>query len=845
MGLIVALTAFYVVLFWLPKSVQISEQNLEVSTHRELSIATEGLISPLLQNELAAIHESLDALLEQFPEWIILELYDQKRDLIYPIVKKTFQEKIGYRTFDHAITIRGEEVAFLVVTVDFGPQLAIFQKQTNELFGLLALSLALGLVGILLFIELFITKPVRDLAHAAEELANENFMAALPEDRGDEIGALISKFAVMRTNIQASAEKLLQNEQQLRDFGAAASDWYWEMNENLRFSYFSDSFTDVTGVSQDILLGKTRQENGNPGAEEEQWQEHLETLASHRPFRNFIHPRTLPNGNVVWLSINGKPVFDEDGHFGGYRGTGLDVTGVKKSQQRLLDLSAAIDEMSEPVVVFDSDDRFIFTNEAYRKINKTVIDSIQIGNTFEDYIRAVVKKGLAPDSLGCEETWITERVARHRTPSGYFEVKREDGIWFLGVEKKLPTGGQVLLLTDISEIKKTQQELVLAKEESESANQAKSDFLSSMSHELRTPMNAILGFGQMLDFNPKEPLTKAQKDCVDHIMKGGQHLLDLINDVLDLAKIEAGKVEFSIEDIQVAGVIDECLLLVKEMAAKRDITIIVPDSDTDMEAVRADFTRLKQVLLNLISNAIKYNNEGGSVTVSYMSTADGVGRISVTDTGDGIPQSRQGELFKAFSRLVAENSEIEGTGIGLVVCKELVELMDGSIGFESQEGKGSTFWFDLPLSTEQSRKVDAGDVKGFSRGEEWLQEINGTMLYVEDNPSNLRLMEMIVSRIEGLSMLSAHTAELGIEIAKSKIPDVIILDINLPGMDGFEALKELRSLDETMDIPVLALSAAATKHNIEQGMKAGFRNYLTKPMQVLEVTDAIKKALGG
>ena len=387
------------------------------------------------------------------------------------------------------------------------------------------------------------------------------------------------------------------------------------------------------------------------------------------------------------------------------------------------------------------------------------------------------------------------------------------------------------------------EELDAAKRQAELAEKTKSSFLANMSHELRTPLNAILGFGQILEYNPKEPLSKTQQASVSHILKGGKHLLKLINDILDLARIEAGKVELSIEDVRISDITEECLSLVKEMAADRSIEITAPNADKAGMPFRADLTRVNQVFLNLMSNAIKYNRQGGAVTVGYEEKPEGFGRISITDTGDGIPENRQSELFQAFSRLGAESSEIEGTGIGLVVCKELVDLMDGNIGFESEKDKGSTFWFELPLSTSPTIDPDAGGKNDTALAEGKLGDISGTMLYVEDNSSNLQLMEAIVSQIGGLDMVSAHTAELGIEIARKEQPDIIILDINLPGMDGYEALKKLQELDETKNIPVLALSAAATKSDIEKGMNVGFLRYLTKPIQVVEVTDVIRSTL--
>lgn len=401
---------------------------------------------------------------------------------------------------------------------------------------------------------------------------------------------------------------------------------------------------------------------------------------------------------------------------------------------------------------------------------------------------------------------------------------------------------------DITKLKKEENTLRIAREEADKANLAKSEFLSSMSHELRTPLNGILGFAQLLEFDPANPLNEDQKDKTDQILKSGNHLLALIDEVLELAQIEAGKVSIDIEDVLVNGVFDECLPLISVMAEKWNITLNHDSGKCENYLVRADSMRLRQILLNLMSNAVKYNRVNGSISTSASVIQGGMMRIAVADTGPGIPQDKQSGLFEPFNRMGHESSEIEGTGIGLTITKELIQLMGGSIGFESEVGKGTTFWIDIPLAEKVL------DVPEDANSGETTTSIdpcapigddteNYVVLYVEDNTANLALMENIIDMVPNLKMISTHTAEVGIAMAEAEQPDLILMDINLPGISGIEALNRLKEAERTQTIPVIAVSASAMPDEIKKAMTAGFEAYITKPLQIEKLFQAMQTAL--
>jgi PAS domain S-box-containing protein len=373
------------------------------------------------------------------------------------------------------------------------------------------------------------------------------------------------------------------------------------------------------------------------------------------------------------------------------------------------------------------------------------------------------------------------------------------------------------------------------------ANRAKSDFLSSMSHELRTPLNAILGFAQLMESDSPLP-TLSQKESIAQILQAGWYLMELINGILDLAMIESGQMSWSLELVSLTEVMLECQTMIEPQAQKRGVRITFPKFDSPC-FINADRTRMKQVLINLLSNAIKYNQVGGSVDVECRASAPQRIRISVKDTGAGLAPEKLAQLFQPFNRLGQEGNAEEGTGIGLVVTKRLVELMGGAIGAASTVGEGSVFWIELVVAAAPQLAVGKAELEVPTQSQVPTGAAPRTLLYVEDNPANLRLVEQIIARRPDIRLLSATNGTLGIELARASRPDVILMDINLPGMSGIKAMQILHADSATAHIPVVALSANAIPRDIERGLQAGFFRYLTKPIKVNEFLDTLDVAL--
>ncbi|OOG24231.1 hypothetical protein B1C78_09095 [Thioalkalivibrio denitrificans] len=439
-----------------------------------------------------------------------------------------------------------------------------------------------------------------------------------------------------------------------------------------------------------------------------------------------------------------------------------------------------------------------------------------------------------------------EDDGRPHPRGGETNGRSKDGAVFpveLAITETRLAGRQLFtgVVRDISDRKRAEQELISAREAAETASRAKSDFLSSMSHELRTPMNAILGFAQLLEYDGR--LDRDQLDSVQEILRSGRHLLDLINEVLDLVKVESGRIDLSLEPLDLCGLVEECFGLVEPLAAERGLSMQRRCS-TGAALVRADRVRLKQVLLNLLSNGIKYNREQGRVEVTACDTGEDRVRITVADTGPGIAPERIADLFQPFSRLEAEYSGVEGTGIGLTITRRLVEMMGGEIGVDSEPGAGSRFWVELPTGGVEG----AGDMRPASvGGNAWRPDSDHQhlVLYIEDNPANLKLISQLLGRHEHVQLITAHTPELGLELAAARRPELILLDINLPGMDGYQVLEILRADSRLRNTPVVAISASAMPREVERGMAAGFDDYLTKPIDVGRFYAVVESWLSG
>lgn len=503
-------------------------------------------------------------------------------------------------------------------------------------------------------------------------------------------------------------------------------------------------------------------------------------------------------------------------------------------EEKESDLRALISSIDDVIMRIDYEGRYI---------NIWTSDEKKLTRPKEELIRSSIQEIFPKEDAELFMSTIKEVDRTKQSQNLEYYIQTMSGHrWFQG--RLSPIYGSddqqkhfVLSVRDITDLKELQESLRHAKEEAERASAAKSDFLSSMSHELRTPMNAILGFAQLLEFDAEEALNESQLENVEEIIKAGNHLLTLINEILDLAKIESGKLTVSIEPVEIAPVVEEVLSITQPLADRREITLEQSIESYKSTYVYADRTRLKQVLLNLLSNAVKYNEDKGKIRFSCY-TQNNYMQFIVEDSGFGIEEEEMHHIFEPFTR-VKENSPIEGTGIGLTLTKQLVALMNGTISVKSQVGKGSTFWIELPL-VDEVEEINHSQ-SNEQEGRPFTFQNKKKLLYIEDNPANLHLVQKILRKYEDIELFSAVNGEIGIDLAQAHEPDLILIDLNLPGIDGYEVLEKLRGIQETKDITIVAISANAMPRDIEKGLLAGFHDYMTKPLRVSHFSEMIRR----
>jgi PAS domain S-box-containing protein len=652
--------------------------------------------------------------------------------------------------------------------------------------------------------------------------------------------------------------------------------------------YVNPAFEKLYGYFWDEAIGHTPRILKSGTLSQETYENFWEMLLAKRTVAGQIVNRTK-DGTLLNIEGSNNPILDEHGNLIGFLGVHRDVSERKRAEDKIhqllaqlarqrdnLELRVAerteelnrlnqrlqnelIERQGLMVSLRDSEERFRLLFEASPDAillidphdpnnSWPIIDCNEVACQMNGYTREEMI-GQSIDLLNKTPGDLTERkeyldFLRHEGVLHRDGVHRhKDGHLFpIEVSSSLVNfGGRELVLgidRNITERKQAELALQQAKDAAEdsrhlaeAASRAKSEFLSRMSHELRTPMNAILGFAQLLEMSRKESLTSTQKERVRQIVKGGQHLLDLINEILDISRIEANRLQISPEPVSIRASIQEVLDLTTSLAVERHIQVVTKWSNlNDNPFVMADRQRLKQVLLNLLGNAVKYNYEGGSVIITCLSMPGDTWRISIADTGPGITQENLARLFVPFERLdTDQSSHVEGTGLGLVLAKRLVELMRGQIGVESIPGKGSTFWVELP-ATESP--VEHFERTGSTGRLPMMSSRARKVLYVEDNVANFELIQEVLADHSQIRLLWASDARSGVEMVRERQPDLVLLDLHLGAVDGAEVLRRLKQDEKTAGIPVVVISADATSHQIERLTSLGAKAYLTKPLNV-------------
>jgi PAS domain S-box-containing protein len=609
-----------------------------------------------------------------------------------------------------------------------------------------------------------------------------------------------------------------------------------------RFMKVNATFCKMVGYSNEELKQRTAEditygEDIEPGRQLAK--NLLDGTVRYTGDKRYVHK----NGEVHWVSRTASLIRDENGKPQHFLLMVEDISERKQNERALLEsrreLENALhanqlimDNSQDVICTIDEGGRFLSVNVACEELWGYKATEL-LGRRYIDlvYLDDRTRTEAASETLLVGGK-LTDFVNRYVRKDGTVVDVLWSATWSAADKIMFCVAHDV---TDRARIEKALRE---AKEEADRANHAKSDFLSRMSHELRTPLNSILGFGQLLD---RQAANDTQRTRVRYILSAGRHLLNLINEVLDISRIEAGNLQLSLEPVCLEEAMSEAIDLMRPLAAEREIRLAASCPLNTTTYVLADRQRFKQVLLNLLTNAVKYTAMQGRVSVAFNDSGNGTMRVLVRDTGAGIPAQKLSRLFTPFDRLGAEQSTVEGTGLGLALCQRLVEAMHGCIGVDSTVGDGSTFWVELPQAESPFQQLAA------QKSAPVLEEISRTgkrrLLYIEDNFSNVTLVEQMLAERASLELMTAMQGRLGLDLARKHVPDLVLLDLHLPDMPGWQVLAQLKADQNTRDIPVIVISADATAPQIKRLLAAGARAYLTKPLDIGEFFRVVEETI--